>query len=239
MKVSDITSRVHLLLNDLDGTRWTDSELVSWINDAQKLIAMVRPDASVSNSAITLAAGTKQAIPTGSFRLLDVIRNLGSDGATPGRAIRYVDREVLDSQNPNWHTDTASSTIKHFVYDDRNPLVFYVYPPASAGTRIEAMYSVAPAQLVYDSTNSTTITTSLATDLAVPDIYLESVVNYVLYRAYSKDAEFAQNAQLASGYLQTVYSMLGIKTQKDVAFSPDLNSKGAMPSTAAIQAGGV
>ena len=236
MKVSDITTRARILLNDQDGTRWLDSELISWINDAQKLIALVRPDASVANSTVTLAAGTKQAVPSGGFRLLDVIRNMANDGVTGGRSIRIVDREVLDSQDPMWHTATQSGTIKHFVYDNRNPLAYYVYPPAVSGTKIEIMYSVAPAEVVY---NANDVAGTLNTALTVADIYLESVLNYVMYRAYSKDAEFSQNPQLAAGYLQTVYSMLGIKTQKDVAFSPDLNSKGAMPSAAALQAGGV
>ena len=236
MKVSDIISRARILLNDQDGTRWLDNELVSWINDAQKLIALVRPDSSVSNSTVTLVAGTKQSIPSGGFRLLDVIRNIGNDGVTGGRSIRVVDREVLDSQDPMWHTTTAAGTIKHFIYDNRNPLTYYVYPPAIAGTKIEVMYSVSPTEIVYNAGN---VAGTMNTDLTVADIYLESVLNYAMYRAYSKDAEFSQNPQLAAGYLQTVYSMLGIKTQKDVAFSPDLNSKGAMPNAAAIQAGGV
>lgn len=239
MKVSDITSRARILLNDQDGTRWLDNELVSWINDAQKLIALTRPDASVSNAALTLVAGTKQSIPAAGFRLLDVVRNLAADGTTGGRSIRHVDREVLDSQDPLWHTTTTSGTIKHFIYDNRDPKNFYVYPPAIAGTKVEAMYSVAPTEIIYDGTNATTIANTLATNLTVSDIYLEAVLNYVMYRSYSKDAEFSQNPQLAAGYLQTVYSMLGIKTQKDVAFSPDLNSKGSMPNAAAIQAGGV
>lgn len=236
MKVSDITTRVRILLNDQDGTRWLDAELVAWINDAQKLISMARPDASVANAALTLSAGTKQSIPSTGFRLLDVIRNLASDGVTGGRSIRIVDREVLDSQDPMWHTTTASGTIKHFIYDNRDPKNFYVYPPAIAGTKIEAMYSVTPTEIVY---NALDVPGTLNTVLTVSDIYLEAVVNYVMYRSYSKDAEFSQNPQLAAGYLQTVFSMLGIKTQKDVAFSPDLNSKGSMPSAAALQAGGV
>lgn len=236
MKVSDIITRARILLNDQDGTRWLDNELVSWINDAQKLIALVRPDSSVSNSTVTLVVGTKQSIPTGGFRLLDVIRNMNVDGITGGRSIRAVDREVLDSQDPMWHTTTTSGTIKHFIYDNRNPLAYYVYPPAIAGTKIEIMYSVAPTEITYNAGN---VSATMNTDLTVSDIYLESVLNYVMYRAYSKDAEFSQNPQLAAGYLQTVYSMLGIKTQKDVAFSPDLNSKGTMPNVAAVQAGGV
>lgn len=237
MKVNDVLSRARILLNDQDGTRWLDSELISWLNDAQKLIAMTRPDASVSNSPVTLVAGTKQALPTGGFRLLDVIRNISANGAG-GRSIRIVDREVLDSQDPMWHTSTESATIKHFIYDNRDPKTYYVYPASAAGTKIEIMYSVSPAEIVYNGTNSATIAATLDIVLTVSDIYLEAVLNYVMYRAYSKDAEFSQNPQLAAGYLQTVYSMLGIKTQKDVAFSPDLNSKGASPS-AALQAGGV
>lgn len=228
MKLSDITTRVRILLNDQDETRWTPSELAAWTNDAQKLVALMRPDASVSNSVVSLSAGTKQSIPTDGFRLLDVIRNIGSDGTSAGRAVRIVDREVLDSQDPMWHTTTQSATIKHFIYDNRNPLTFYVYPPAQSGAKLELMYSKAPAEVVNANDN-----------LAISDLYLDTVLNYVMYRAYSKDADFSANANLATGYLQVVYSMLGIKTQKDVAFSPDMNSKGAMPSVAAIQAGGV
>lgn len=238
MKVSDITSRVRIILNDQDETRWMNSELVRWINDAQKIVAMMRPDASVAIAATALAAGTKQTLPDNGFRLLDVIRNLGSDGVTGGRAIRIVDRDVLDGQNPNWHSDTQAGTIKHFIYDNRTPLFYYVYPPAVFGTKIEVMYSVSPTEIVYNSTNSTTIAASLDTLLTISDIYLDVVVNYVLFRAYSKDAEYASNAQLAGTYLSIVNSILGIKTQKDVAFSPDLNSKGSSP-TPGISAGGL
>ena len=238
MKVSDITFRVRTLINDIDGIRWLDNELVSWINDAQKLVAMMRPDASVSIGAKTLDAGTKQTLPTGGLRLLDAIRNLGNDGIAAGRAIRIVDREVMDSTNEMWHTATTSAVIKNFIYDNRSPTFFYVNPPAIAGTKIEIMYSTAPAEIVYDGTNSGTITSSLATVLALSDIYLDAIVNYVLFRAYSKDAEYANNATLAGNYLSIVNSMLGIKTQKDAAYSPDLNSKGSLP-TAALSVGGL
>jgi len=100
------------------------------------------------------------------------------------------------------------------------------------------MYSVSPTEIAYNSTNSTTIAASLDTLLTISDIYLDVVVNYVLFRAYSKDAEYASNAQLAGTYLSIVNSILGIKTQKDVAFSPDLNSKGSSP-TPGISAGGL
>lgn len=229
MQASDIIDRARVVLNDADGTRWLNDEFFKWINDGQRVIVMVRPDASVANEPLNLVTGTKQALPTSGLRLLDVVRNVGAAPTNAGgRAIRIVDREVLDTQNPVWHSDTGSTTIKNFIYDNRDPKSFYVYPPAATGARVEIVYSKVPTNV--------TATTS---DLSVDDIYADALLNYVLFRAYSKDAEFAQNMQLSSNYLGIFNSMLGIKTQKDVAYSPDLNSKGSLPNPAALQSGGV
>jgi hypothetical protein len=197
---------------------------------------MMRPDASVATFVMTLIAGTRQKIPTAGFRLLDVIRNVTTvTGSTPvdqvvtvpGRSVRIVDREVLDTQDPFWHTATASAEIKHFIYDNRSPTLFYVYPPATTAAKLEIVYSVAPTDV-----------SASGDTLSISDIYLDIILNYVLYRAYSKDAEYASNAQLANSYLSIVNTMLGIKTQKDAAFSPDLNSKGSSPAQG-LTAGGV
>lgn len=227
MLASDIIDRARIVLNDADGVRWLDAELLKWINDGQRVIALVRPDASVGMVTKTLDAGTKQTIPNDGLRLLDVVKN----GA--GRAVRHVDRDILDTQNPNWHNETGVASVKNFIYDNRNPKVFYVYPPAGSGG------TAATLDLVY-SKNPTDVTTTGST-VDVADIYADPLLNYVLHRAYSKDAEFAQNFELSGTYLQIFQAMLGIKTGKDAAFSPDLNSKGrtTMPNPVALQMGGV
>lgn len=229
MLASDIISRARLVLNDADGVRWLDNELIGWINDGQRVIALVRPDACVSNTSVTLAAGTKQTIPGDGLRLLDVVRNLNADGSG-GRVVRHVDRDILDTQNVNWHTETGQAVVKNYVYDNRDPKTFYVYPPALNTAKLEIVYSKNP-----------TDATTTGSTLAIADIYADPLLNYVLHRAYSKDAEFAQNFQLSTAYLQIFQSMLGLKTTKDAAFSPDLNSKGktTQPSPAALQMGGV
>lgn len=225
MIASDIIGRARIVLNDLDAIRWPDAEMLGWINDGQRVICLVRPDASVSNVTLALAGGTKQQIPSDGLRLLDVVRNVGGTG----RAVRMTDRDVLDTQNPTWHADAASATIKNYVYDNRDPKTFYVYPPAS-GASIEIIYSKNPTNV-----------TAVGDTLAVADVYSDPLLNYVLHRAYSKDAEFAQNFQLASTYLAIFQSMLGLKTSKDAAYSPDLHSKGRTvePNPAALQMGSV
>jgi hypothetical protein len=229
MIASDIINRARIVLNDADGVRWLDSELLGWINDGQRVIALVRPDACVSNSTITLVAGTKQSIPNDGLRLLDVMRNINPDNSG-GRVVRHVDRDVLDTQNVNWHSESGQAVVKNYIYDNRDPKTFYVYPPALNTAKLEIIYSKNPTDV-----------TATGSTVAVADIYADPLLNYVLHRAYSKDAEFAQNFQLSATYLQIFQSMLGIKTSKDAAFSPDLNSKGrtTAPSAASLQMGGV
>ena len=229
MILSDIATRVRTLLNDQTAPyRWLDSEIILWTNDAQKMIVINRPDSCVQNSVVSLVAGTLQSVPSTAIRLLDVVRNMGADGSTPGRAIRIVERDLVDSLDPNWHAAKGALVIKNFMYDERNPRQFFVNPPATSSSMVLVSCSKNPATL-----------TALTDTLEVNDIYLQVIVDYVMFRAYSKDAEFSANAQLASGYLQAAYAMLGIKLKKDVGFSPELNNRGASPSTAAIKEGGV
>lgn len=230
MKVSDVLSRVRSILNDADNTgyRWTDQELIDAINDAQGLIAIHRPDCFPVNAVLTLVDGTKQSIPAGGYRLLDVVRNVGSDGTTPGRAIRPTDRDTLDSYDPYWHSNTKKTEILNSIYDERNPTSFWVNPPALAGSKVEILYAKRPTTL-----------TATTEDLAIADGYFEGIVLFVLFRAYCKEADFGGNAQLAGSYLSLFASLMGIKLQKDVAFGPSLNRRGGESNPVSIQAGGV
>ena len=46
---SNIATRVRHLLQDSGGIRWGDAELLLYINDAQREIAYLKPDASSAN----------------------------------------------------------------------------------------------------------------------------------------------------------------------------------------------
>lgn len=229
MKVSDVISRARTILNDNDATayRWTNAEMIDAINDAQRLVAVYRPDSCAATTVATLVAGTKQTIPAGGFRLLDVIRNMSSDGSTPGRAITITSRDTLDRFNPSWHNSARQSAIKHFTYDERSPLQYFVFPPALANARVEVLYSKYP-----------TAVTATTDDLTVSDSYFEAIVNFVLFRSYARESDFAANAQLASSYLGLFGAVLGVKLQKDMAFGPKMANKGGDPSPA-VQVGGV
>jgi hypothetical protein len=115
------------LIHDPLRVRWTDTDWLTWLNDAQREAVHVKPDIYTTNQSILLTrASTKQALPDTAIQLLEVVRNMGADGATPGSAVTVVSKETMDNTVPTWHADAATGEVDNFVYDPRDPLRFYV-----------------------------------------------------------------------------------------------------------------
>jgi hypothetical protein len=217
MKAKSIVDRAGIILHDTTKVRWLEAELLGWLNDAQREVVLLRPDASITNDNVNLIAGTKQSLPASGIRVMDVVRN------TDGNAIRVIDRNVLDAQQPNWHQTSANNDVAHFMFDLRDPKHFYVYPPqptiaeGETANQVEIIYSASPQDVTF-----TAPATQLDDeDVALDDIYGNAILDYVLYRAYSKDADFAGNAQRALKHYETFVQSLGLKFQVDRLTDPN------------------
>lgn len=225
VSVQSVIDRVQTTLQDTTGVRWpVVGELVLWINDAQREIALLKPDASAKNTTITLVAGTKQDIPSDGNRLLRAVRNMSAaSGGTGARAVRLVQREVLDAQTPSWHDPTVTgdaahaNIVKHYIYDEQNPRNFYVYPGVSGDAYLEIIYSANPS------------TVAQGDNLDIPDIYANAVMNYVLYMAYMKDADYAGNQQRAASHFQIFTTSVTGKGQVDALTTPNMSNAVAPP----------
>jgi hypothetical protein len=117
-------------------------------------------------------------------------------------------RAILDDQIPDWHNSTASASIAHFIYDTSDPKNFYLYPRPATGASIEIIYSTIPAVIsltAFDGTDTTVI--------GLDDTYANAILDYMLYRAYSKDATYAANANRAVSHYQAFGDSLGVKLQ--------------------------
>jgi hypothetical protein len=219
--VDAVADRASILLHDKIKSKWTIDELLTWLNDAQLAVVQFRPDAYTQVRNFQLATGTLQAIPSGDLRLISVTRNMGADGLTPGRAIRYVEREELDLSDPDWHTATAAAEVRHYVYDDRIPKQFWCYPqqPGAGQGYIEAVCSAVPPAMTIDGVNGENATSNLGLD----DIYLNPILQFVVYRGYSKDAEYAQIGDKADLAFREFLQLLGVQTESDKQFAPRRN----------------
>jgi hypothetical protein len=205
-----IINKASTLLLDTSNVRWTRAELLGWLNDGQRQIVVMAPNATNKVAIIKLAAGTRQSIPSDGWTLLNIIRYMGTDGTRPGRAVRITSQQLLDSYNPNWHSSTPSVVPQSYVFDQQDQTIFYVYPPNTGNGYVQLNYSPEPVDLTLESQ-----------PIVVRDIFQTALLDYILYRACSKDAEYAPGLQLAAGYLQTFNMAMGIKQDSELKNSPN------------------
>lgn len=227
LTATDILTRAADLIQDQTNVRWPQEELLRYLNDARREIAIVRPDLYATSTAVTLVQGTKQTIPTDGSRFLDGVRNVTAANAI-GKAVRVVEREILDAQRPGWHTEADSTDIKHFMFDERSPRIFYVYPPATAGHKLEIVYSKAPTDILIGNVATA--------QLSEEDVYTGAIVDYVCYRAFSKDSEYAGNMDRAMAHFSRFMSVLGMGTRTTMAVTPNTANVGGMPPRMAAPA---
>lgn len=195
ISAQSIIRRVVETMQDNTSVRWPVAELVRYLNDGQREVVLYRPDSMVTNATVALVAGAKQAIPTNGSKLIDVIRNTGGTK----RSVRMTVRNILDTQSPNWYNLTGLTEILHYMYDPRDPKVFYVYPPAAAsGASVEIVYSAYPTDITEPADGA--VYSAVTGNISLPDIYGNVLADYILYRAYTKDSEYAGNAQRAQAH---------------------------------------
>ena len=228
---STIATRASALLNDEDNDRWSTAELLTYLNDGEKEVCLIKPDAYIVNVSYQLAlSATKQNIPDGTatypdpdsntipagIALLDIVRNMGTDGETPGNVITLVDMEQFDMAEPGWHTATASATVQHYMFRETDPKRFYVYPkqPASSMGWIEIVMAAIPIDIA-----------SSATAINLDDIYQNALIDFVMYKAFMKDAEYAANADVAARYYNSFKTALITKELREKAEEPDPSGK--------------
>lgn len=215
-KIVDLIHRCEIITQDKTSIRWPKAEWLDWYNDAILFVVNRRPDKSVKNVAFMLSnTDSKQTLPADALKLFTVTRNVLS-----GRPIRKIRRDILDDQYNDWHAQTATD-VDHYIYDERDPTSFYVYPrPSGANHSVEIMYPFAPIAVTINNFDTDTTT------IGIDDSFLNPLIDFMLYRAYSKDADYAENGQRAMSHLAAAEQSVGSKTQADSATMTQENKNG-------------
>lgn len=212
-----VITQAQATLQDAGGVRWLLPELLGYINAGTREIALQKPNATAETITLPLVTGTKQTLPAGYHRLLSVQRNVGN-----GRAITPIVREVLDLQIPGWHNSTTlpfSPTVAHVMDDPFDTSTFYVCPGNEGNGEIEVILSRLPAPIPVP--NNQLDIAAYTAEVAVPDIYENALVDYVCYRAFSKDINAPGIAQRAQAHYALFQQALGIKSQIEMAQNVD------------------
>lgn len=196
MRAADFLVPVSRELQDESCIRWPLAELAGYVDDGQMYCLTKAPHAACEERTLTLAEGSRQSVPADCLGVLEMYRN----DAGKRRAISQVRRADMDAAAPAWGSSRAKAAVVHFVQDARTPQQFEVWPAAQEGVQVQALLALRPRPVGLGAEGA----------LTLRDEFHEALRHYVLYRAYSKDAEFASNAQLAVTHLQACHESLGV-----------------------------
>jgi hypothetical protein len=161
--------------------------------------------------SVQLVAGIKQTLPTAALRLLDISRNMGTDGATAGKIITPSDRSHIDYSNLLWPAATGQTYIDNFAYDSNVPRTYYVTPP---------VHSVTAVYVEMTTSQLPTTMTTTGSDDGIEDIFFEPIIQFILWKAYSADDEGLEFAK-AKDYFNTFLQLLGIEQQTSQIAGPE------------------
>ena len=198
--ISQIITKASQILFDVNNVKWPQTELLGWVNSGQRAVVAAIPEAASNVQVMQLTAGARQLLPSGNWLLLQATRNMGTNGATPGRALKRVDQSVLEETNPNWSSQPQQSAPVAYMVNARDRAGFYVSPPADGTGWIEVILSLNPQEQA-----------AVTSAIYVLDIYEPALIDYVLWRALSKKSPYADN-MAAAGYYQSFASLIGINT---------------------------
>jgi hypothetical protein len=205
----DVIDQAREITRDTSGAVLTDARGIAWVNDAQRTVAVVRPDAYSEVAVVQLSQASKQTLAATRRRVLGITRNMGADGLTAGNAISGpVPQETLDLFDRSWH-QTSGSEVLDYVYNLETPTVWYVRPFVNGTWYVEGRFALEPT----DATATTDV-------LTVQPVYAPALIEWVVYRRFSQDAETTPNFQRAGRHFQNFFSILGAKTQADLAVDP-------------------
>jgi len=214
--------RAAQLLYDQTNIKWSRTELLEHLNSGQRVITLTSPTSNNTVAVMQLVIGARQSLPSDGWLLLDVIRNMGTDGLTPGRSVRVISRKLLEAFDPDWQTSTKKAVVQSYWFDLQDQTAFFVYPPADGTSRIEINYSATPPALISE-----------AQTISLRDVMDSALLNWMCFRALSKTAEFG-GAELGAAYLGAFNAIMGSKYTAEQANNPNF---GLFPPSADVKGG--
>ena len=197
-------------------TTWTLQDLVRYANDGALDIHVRRPDVFNIEADHALVAGARQILPTQGSKLIDISHNTVGDM----RPVTLIGRALLDAQVPGWRRELPTTDIEHFMFDERQPKAFEVYPPAKVGARLWIKFASIPVDMTIPGENATL--ESIAGDINVPDLQSVALQHYICHRCYAEGSE-AGNLASSQAFFTLYAADLGVEVNATKTVAPTTN----------------
>lgn len=204
INLSRLVTTVARQLYDEQNTDWSADELVTWVEEALGAIGDLRPDLVTEEREVTLDPGARQEKPSDAARVINVLGTKSEQGDEPS-SVSTFDIRVMRATAPGWERATPNPIARQFALS-ADHTAYWLYPPqpdpAGYGD-IEVIPAFDLPRSGDSGYNSHTIT--------LDSRFARALVDYALYRAYSKDMDAAAQGDRANLHLQAFNQALGLQ----------------------------
>lgn len=182
--------------------RYGDAYFIDGLNQAISVLYEMRPELFSVPVVEQLVAGSLQDISGAhpQSKILNVTRNMGTDGTTVGDVVYPTMIGLMDAADPQWYQATASTTVVHWMPAPDSTHEFYVWPPqppnGTGDTRtqgyVEQWIAEHPAYydpVTYDPDNETPADVVNPVVTEVDDRFFASVGNFMAAFVLQTDDE--------------------------------------------------
>jgi hypothetical protein len=189
MTPQEIITEARYVLSDTNSTgtgyRQSNDEMLIYVNGAVRECAAVRTELFSTIGDLTCVPNQCEQGVTFSdaVALLEVLCIHGGAGLT------VFNLDTMNAFNPGWRAD-ASGPARQWTKFVNDPLKFYIYPKAPLTVQVlDVRYVRIPSTLAIDDEIS-----------ELPAVLKTALVDYVVFRASSKDDEHIGDGRAAAFY---------------------------------------
>ncbi len=197
MTPNDIKDRVKRIFGDESGAQVTDSDILMWINDAQREAAMqVEGMLRTTNTVDSIADTQSYALPSAAMTLLDISYKGPSDGSY--HKLRYLSPNEMDEYIDGWDgTEFNAGDPQIYTRGQESNAIgtsFIVFPRPD--TSIVAAFK---AEYIRYPNPVTSLGSGI---IDLPEYLHLYVLEYCLMKAYEMDEDW-ESADKKASYIQS------------------------------------
>lgn len=193
MTPQQVIDEARVLISDdnvLMPERFSDADLLGFLNQAVKRACVVRPDLFITNADITPTPDqVEQELASNVTRIVEIHRVVG------GGALGEVDKETMDRSAAAWPTETSDTPV-NWMRHPRNPRRYFLYPAPITGTQVTIEYVIVPDDYAVSDT------------IDMPDSYKSALIDCVVALAEIVDNEHVET-QRAKSFFDSFMQALG------------------------------
>ena len=198
---------------DESNDEYSEQNLLDLYHTAIKEIVNLVPRSHTESRGWKLAPSTRQVIPADGVEIVDVVMNMGSDGATPAKGVRETTLDIMKALLPDWESDTATEIVEHWMRIPESKAEFMVYPRSTGNTHILARVTTIPAQVLWDAGGNFKLAI-----IPIDDTFTTAIINGMVYIAYDDDSDTPGNTPRSQMFYNRFLQDLGLRQQKETKY---------------------